>query len=372
MPAVHRILDANANRAREALRVMEEAARFLLDDAELSRRAKTLRHDLRAALVAVPGIELHRDTPGDVGTAIKTTAEATRADAAAVITAAGKRLTEALRALEEYGKLLPRWSPLPPGAGGGAAPPGEGAAGSPRADFPQQIEHIRYLTYDLEHRLHRALATGVARQWRVCVLLTESLCRLPWREVLRQSVDAGADCVQVREKEMDAAPLLARVCEVVAECRPRGVSVIVNDRPDVALLAGADGVHVGQTDLPVREVRKLVGRQLLVGVSTAKLEHVAAAVAEGADYVGAGPMFATSTKNKTEIVGPTYLRALVRKYPTLPHLAIAGVGVGNVAELVAAGGRGVAVSSAVCGAERPGEVVAALVAAVGRDVKPQA
>src|SRR5215510_5818105 len=110
MPSVLRILDANANRAREALRVMEEAARFILDDAELCALIKGIRHELAAALAGVPGLpgglEANRDTPGDVGTAIKGASEMRRDSVAGVAIAAGKRLSEALRAIEEYAKTL--------------------------------------------------------------------------------------------------------------------------------------------------------------------------------------------------------------------------------------------------------------------------
>ncbi|MEE9213119.1 MAG: hypothetical protein V3U29_10750, partial [Phycisphaeraceae bacterium] len=102
MPPVLRILDANANRAREALRVMEEAARFVLDDAALTKSIKELRHDLAAAVAQIPGLQASRDTPGDVGTTIKTDREFTRESVADVAIAAGKRLSEALRTIEEY------------------------------------------------------------------------------------------------------------------------------------------------------------------------------------------------------------------------------------------------------------------------------
>lgn len=332
MPDVKRILDANANRAREALRVMEEAARFLLNDEELTAGLKALRHELAEAVGRVAGVEWARDTPGDVGTTVKTPRELERASAAEVAIAAGKRLSEALRALEEYGKTV------------------DGA-------FAGRIEALRYRGYDLEQRLIVAMGTGRRQQWRVCVVVSECLCpEGDWRRVVRGAIDGGADCVQLREKSLEAGALLERAREVVAMCRPAGVSVIVNDRPDVALLSGADGVHLGQGDLPCREARRLVGRQLLIGVSTSNLDEAKQAQREGADYCGVGPMFATTTKEKKVIAGPAYLREYVA-WGGLPHLAIGGVGLGNVDELVRAGGRGVAVSSAVCGAEDPGGVV---------------
>ncbi len=369
MPSVLRILDANANRAREALRVREEAARFLLNDEALSRDLKSLRHDLAGTLGAVAGLEANRDTPGDVGTSIKTAAESSRDTVGDVVIAAGKRLSEALRAIEEYGKTLGDSV----GSGGTGGSGGSGGTGG-AAGFAARIERLRYAGYDIEQRLNFALGSGRARQWRLCVLLTESLCtHHPWREVLRMALSAGADCIQLREKNFDSGRLLERAREVVETVSKQtgnnpaacGLAigraiVVINDRPDIALLSGADGVHVGQTDLSCRDVRKLVGRQLLVGVSTANLEQAKRAKLDGADYCGVGPMFPTTTKQKDVIVGPAYLTQYLdwcAQSTGLPHLAIAGINEHNLAELVAAGVRGVAVSSAVCSAKDPAAVV---------------
>jgi thiamine-phosphate pyrophosphorylase len=347
MPSVLRILDANANRAREALRVMEDAARFLLDDADLTAALKDLRHDLAAALARIPGgVEISRDTPGDVGVAIKAPSELTRGSVAEVALAAGKRLSEALRVLEEFGKTLPA----------------AGAEGS--GSFAAVIESLRYRGYEVERRLNQALAAGrPGRQWRLCVLVSAELCpQGDWLGVAGAALAGGADALQLREKALDAGELLARARQLVSLCRRHGASLIVNDRPDVALLAGADGVHLGQTDLPCRAARQLVGRQLLLGVSTSTLAQARQAAADGADYCGVGPMFPTTTKHKDVIVGPAYLRAFVANFPALPHLAIGGIHAGNLGALVAAGARGVAVSSAVCAAPDPQAAAAELLA----------
>jgi len=344
MSAVLRILDANANRAREALRVMEEAARFLLDEQALTETAKSLRHDLAAALASVPGLEAARDTPGDVGTAITAESEVARASTGEVVTTAGKRLSEALRAMEEYAKTLP------------AVEAGE-------TPLAATLERLRYRGYDLEHRLTLALGSGRARQWRLCVLLSEALCaHWDWLTVARECLEAGADCLQLREKELEAGPLLERARALVELAHPAGASVIINDRPDVALLSGADGLHLGQQDLPPDEARRLVGQQLLLGLSTANLDHARRALAGGADYCGVGPMFATRTKDKEHLAGPEYLRAY-RQWDRLPHLAIGGITPENAPQLVAAGACGLAVSGCVCGAERPAEVVNRLLSA---------
>lgn len=342
MPNVLRILDVNANRAREALRVMEEAARFLLDDSALTEAIKSLRHDLSHALARLPALEANRDTPGDVGTAIKTPAELRRESPVQVALAAGKRLSESLRAIEEYAKSLP----------------------APGCDIAPLAEALRYRGYDLEQRLLRAMGSGVARQWRLCVLISAELCPGgDWLGVAHACVEAGADCLQLREKNLDAGELLARTRTLVELCRPRGVSLIINDRPDVALLGGADGVHLGQTDLPCAEARRLVGRQLLIGVSTSRLEEAKQAKLDGADYCGVGPMFATSTKRKDRIAGPAYLREFTA-WGGLPHLAIGGIIPQRIAELIPAGLRGVATSSAVCASRDPAGAVRAFLNAL--------
>ncbi|MHC5003941.1 MAG: thiamine phosphate synthase [Planctomycetota bacterium] len=329
-----RLMDANANRAREALRVMEDAARFLLDDEPLTARLKGLRHELRAVLDRFPPgwMEASRDTPADVGTGVATPAERERAGIADVVVAAGKRLGEALRTLEEAAKTVDP----------------DAAAG---------LEALRYRAYDVEAGLQRRLGSGRARQWRVCLLLTESLCRRPWPEVLAAALAAGVDCIQVREKAMAGGALAARVGAVIEAARPAGAAVIVNDRPDVALAAGADGVHLGQDDLSVADVRRLAGRSLLVGVSTHDPAEAAAAVAAGADYCGVGAMFATRLKPARAPSGAAYLRHFLDAHPGVPHLAIGGITADNAASLVEAGARGLAVSSAVCGADDPAAVV---------------
>lgn len=345
MDALLRMLDANANRAREGLRVMEDIARFGRNDAELASAIKGVRHAVTDAVagMGVSMLALHasRDTPGDVGTGTKTHAELTRGGLPAIAAAAGGRATEALRVIGEAAKALG-----PTAARAGAA-----------------IEALRYQTYELNRRLLLALGTGRGVQWRLCVLLTESLCRRPWLEVARLGIEGGADCLQLREKGLGDAELLSRAKALLALSRTAtgGCAVIVNDRVDVALLAGADGVHLGQGDMRVQDARSIAGDRLLVGVSTHDLSEAEGAWRDGADYLGVGAMFATSTKARATS-GPAYLREVLadERLRAMPHLAIGGISPDNVGELVAAGVRGVAVSGAVCGAADPAAVCRSL------------
>jgi len=349
-PSVARLIDANANRAREAFRVLEDIARFALDDASLAADCKHARHQLAAALAALdPGLLLaSRDTPGDVGREISTKEEATRASLPHVAAAAAARLTEALRALEEATKLTT------------SGPVGQASGLS---TLPTRIEALRYRAYDLDRRLRLALGTGRAPQWRLCVLLTESLCtHHAWEHVARLAIEGGADALQLREKELPNRELLRRARRLVEIAASRA-AVIVNDRPDLALLAGAHGVHLGQGDMAIADARRIAGFQLLIGASSENLHQAREAARAGADNIALGPMFPTTTKDKSRIAGPGYLRDFLADpgLSTRPHLAIGGVTPDNVAELAALGCRGVAVSSAACSAPDPAAVCARIV-----------
>ncbi|MCH8822085.1 MAG: thiamine phosphate synthase [Planctomycetes bacterium] len=331
MSSLARILDANVNRAREALRVMEDAARFVLEDLQLTAAIKQLRHDFAQALKQLENLEHNRDTPNDVGTQISSDAELKRDSISHVVIAAGKRLSEALRSIEEYGKIVD-------------------------VNFACAIEKLRYRGYDLEKQLNRMFGCGAIRQWRLCVILSENLCGdRNWRDVAKLICDAEPDCIQLREKNISDEDLLDRAKTLVAMASQQ-TTIIINDRPDIALLSGAHGVHLGQGDLPCAEARKLVGRQLIIGVSTSTIKEAEQARHDGADYCGVGPMFPSTTKHKDTIVGPEYL-AQYLKWNKLPHLAIGGINVNNIQELVEVGVKGVAVSSAICTATEPQKAI---------------
>jgi len=333
------MIDANLNRAREALRTLEDVARFGWNDAAIAREAKELRHALQSAVAALPADRLAtaRDVAGDVGVSLETPTEYARADLSSVAVAAGKRLTEALRAVEEAVKTVD-------------------------ARVARAVEAVRYRAYALDARAISRAALGDLRQWRLCVLVTRAICRLPWDEVVSRAVDGGADAIQVREKDMPARELVAHARAVRTICAPRGVAVIVNDRLDVALAAEADGVHLGADDLPIREARRIAGAALRIGASTHSLAEARAAIEAGADHCGVGAMYESGLKPGLAPSGEAYLRAFMAEFPQVPHLAIGGIAPGRVTALAHAGCRGVAVSSAICGAEDPAAVARAIVA----------
>ena len=287
--ATLRIIDANLNRAREALRVMEEYARLGLDDAGLSAVIKQARHALAQTVLdleggATPGGSLiaHRDIVGDVGCEVSTPSEYERSGEYDVAVAAGKRLSEALRVIEEYGKTIDR-------------------------DFAAAIERLRYRGYELQRRLELTAASH--RRFgnvRLYVLLTESLCSGDWFTTAEAALAGGAHCLQLREKELPDRELLDRAKRLVTLCRQHNALLIVNDRPDIAVL------------------------------SKHTPEQLAAAAEAVPDYIAVGPMFPTSTKPQDYIAGPQALAA-ARRSTSLPLVAVGGIEAENAREVLSAG-----------------------------------
>lgn len=323
-----RILDANFNRAREGLRVVEEFARFAADDARLAESVKRMRHELADAarrLDPAGTMIESRDTAGDVGAALHTDSESRRGSPADVATAAAKRVGEALRVLCEYAKLTD------PAVAAG-------------------LDALRYRFYDWEKWLAGAADRRRIARARVYLLLTADCCRGgDWQAATRAAIDGGVDVIQLREKNLDGGELLNRAGWLAETCRSAGVLSVINDRPDIARLAGADGVHVGRSDLPVSAVRGIIRPTQFVGVSTHAMDQLDEAIAVGPDYVAMGPMFATTTKPDYAVAGPEYAAAALPRLAAagLPHVAVGGVSLDNVAQLVERGVRCVAVCSAI-------------------------
>jgi thiamine-phosphate pyrophosphorylase len=341
-----RVLDAAANRAREGLRVVEDFVRFTLDDVHLSRRLKELRHQLSSVMAGLDTGSLiqSRDTLGDVGTGISTRQELSRASLLDVAKAGLKRAQEAARTLEEFSKVI--------------AKPVE----QDQVPLPEQFARIRYGLYTLEKAVLTAVDSSRRFQDRsLYLLLTVGLCRLDWETVLRESIVGGVGIVQVREKSMSDRELLSHVRRVREITRETDTLLIMNDRPDLAVLGQCDGIHVGQDELSVHDVRKIVGPDRLVGVSTHSIEQARQAVLDGASYLGVGPVFPSQTKNFEEFAGLEFVRQ-VGEEVSLPAFPIGGIELGNLEQVVGVGATRIAVSGEICRAEDPRAAAAGLAA----------
>lgn len=356
---VWRVIDANLNRAREGLRVLEDFARFLSNDEQASLELKALRHELVAAerLLMQSSREsmtlAHRDTVSDVGTSLSTQGERIRGSLADVVVSNCRRVQESLRSLEEFGKLL-------------------------SGEFASVIKQLRYRTYTAEKSLRTivtmaqnpdlATADGTSptahrddrlsrlQRASVYVLITESLCRLPWRTVVEECLVGGADVLQLREKSLNDRELLRRSQWLRDACRSSDALFIVNDRADLAVASLADGVHVGQDELPVNDARRTLQPGQLVGLSTHNIAQATQAVPDGADYLGIGPVFPSRTKTFESYPGLTFVRAAASSV-SAPWFAIGGVTSETLNDLMEAGATRVAVTSAVISSDEPQRVV---------------
>ncbi len=339
--AVARILDANLDRAREGLRVLEEWFRFGLEEGKLSAECKAMRQAL-ARWHSDP-LRLARDTPADPGTQISHPQEEQRRDLGHLLQANCSRVQEALRVLEEYGKLAESSHWVAPG-------------------LAKLAKDMRYRLYVLESEL----LGGSLRQRLLAAHLYLVTSPVPhWLEVVEKSLRGGVTLVQYRRKNLPDREMLWDLKQLRQLCDRYQALMLVNDRVDLALISQADGVHLGQTDLPVAEARQLLGSQRLIGLSTTNAEELAQALKSGVDYIGVGPVYATPTKAEKPPAGLEYVRLAAEK-AHLPWFAIGGIDPHNLPEVLRAGASRVAVVRALMEAADPTQTARAMLAELQR------
>lgn len=330
---IWRMIDASANRGSEALRVLEDVLRFGLDDEHLTRAAKDLRHDLAGAL-SRHGLWRRtgaRDVLGDVGVGVEAEAVLARAGLADLVAANAARAAQALRSLQESAAVV-------------------------ASDAVAGFESLRYRVYTLERAALAAVRAcdrldGVS----MCVLVDGGRDADSFARLVTSLVDAGVRMIQVRDKSLPVPVLVERVRLAVALAGDRGAGdalVVVNDRPDVAVAAGAGGVHLGADDLPLDLVRRVTGPATIVGATAHDVAEARAAVDRGADYLGIGPCFPSATKAFASHAPRDFL-AEVAATIALPAFAIGGVTLDRLDELLAVGLRRVAVAAAITRAPDP-------------------
>lgn len=185
-------------------------------------------------------------------------------------------------------------------------------------------------------------------------------------DIVREAVAGGATCVQLREKSCGTREFLEEARAVLDVVRPLGVPLIINDRVDIALAVGAEGVHLGQRDMAIADARRLGPPSWIIGVSAESVEDAICAEKEGADYIGVSPVFATPTK--TDTASPLGLEGLraIRAAVRIPLVAIGGIHAGNAREVIRAGADGLAVVSAIVSADSPREAAEQLRAEISK------
>ena len=335
--SVYRILDASINRASEGLRVVEDFVRMSLNDAHLTERLKQLRHGVIQATSRLDSQLLiaARDTQSDVGTLVQTKSEYNRSTESGIVQANMSRLQQSLRTLEEYSKTISN-------------------------DTAKQIEQLRYSTYTIEKAIVTTMMScQKLADARVYVLIDARENIESFSKLVQQLISAGTDLIQLRDKRLSDREMLGfgrRLTELTRDSKTRW---IMNDRADLALAARADGVHLGQTDLPVAEVRRMMGANRLIGVSTHNIEQAHSAVMDGANYIGVGPVFASNTKSFDEFPGMELVRHVGREIQ-LPAFAIGGIVPDKVSQIVRNGLHRIAVKGCVLSHQDPAAAVVEL------------
>jgi len=330
---VARLIDANLDRAREGLRVIEDWCRFGLDREDLVVPLKDWRQQL--GLLHADLYRQARSTATDTAAGLSHPAQQTRTDSRQVVKANASRVQEALRVIEEFARTTD-------------------------APLAATAATVRYALYDHEVRILEACDHNHRRQQlegaRLC-LITDPGPDDDSNAMLKRveaALQAGVTLVQYRRKQGDDRLRLQEARQLAELCRSHQALFIVNDRIDLAVLVNADGVHLGQDDLPHAEARELLGSDKLIGRSTHRLEHLTKAQDDGADYVGVGPVYATRTKAERTPAGLEWVRK-ANAAATVPWFAIGGIDASRIAEVRAAGASRVAVVSAIMAADDPAE-----------------
>jgi len=321
--AAWRAIDANLNRAAEAARVIEDVVRFGFSDVGLTEQAKGLRVRIAEHSDRIPRAArlAPRDVAGDVGPTASLELPSERLDLYDLLAANGSRLAQALRSLEEFCKLVDSTTAL-------------------------DWERLRYDAYAFLQAAWHTWHSREALSWaRIYVLVDGGTNSDVLARNAQRLIDAGVDLIQLRDKTLDDRQLVERGNILTQLTQGRPTRWIMNDRPDLAVLAGAAGVHLGQDDVSVADARRIVGPHRWIGVSTHSLPQAERAVRDGADYIGVGPTFASRTKSFDSVMGLDLLRDVARRV-TLPAFAIGGIDGDNVDQVVACGFGRVALSAA--------------------------
>jgi thiamine-phosphate pyrophosphorylase len=329
---VLRIVDANLNRIGEGLRILEDIARFTLNDLEISEQLKILRHDLLPKNRTVQKRLLSaRKAEEDVGAFLDVESEAERTDVVSLVSANSRRVQQSLRVLEEVAKIYGEEYGL---------------------DW-DKFKHARFNLYMLEQKIvlkllrqhKKAKVSGL-----YVIIDAEALKGRNEVEVARQAIQGGAKMLQLRDKVRPKGMLVPLAQELKKVCAQSDALFIVNDYLDVAIASDADGLHIGQEDLPFAEARKMLPADKIIGCSSATLDEALQAERQGADYIAVGSIYPTPTKPGTRLAGLKILRRVKQKV-SVPVVAIGGINEDNIAEVIRAGADAVAVISAVLSAD---------------------
>jgi len=313
MNTYQQILDVNANRLREGIRVIEDISRFILEDEEVTLELKSWRHKIRS-LNEYIRIESRRSEE-DIGRKISTESELSRKGLRELFTASFKRIQEALRVLEETLKLYD-------------------------TSLSKDFKEIRFSSYDLEKDLLIKLSPYFRKpppdDFIYLILSIDHIGERSALDIAKPALDGGVRGVQLRAKNINDKEVIGIALNLSEICTAFDAMFIINDRPDIAVIVDAGGVHLGQDDMKPEDARKIIGPDKIIGLSCHNLEQVRNVDWSYVDYAGFGPIFPTLTKeNPDPVVGTELLREVIGYGK--PIVAIGGISQENLNQVVDAG-----------------------------------
>lgn len=326
MKEMNRLLDANINRVSEGIRVVEDVARFMYNQKEFSKELREKRHYLRKLFIQKDNNFLNsRDTKKDVGIEITKASQLDKkSNIKNIVVGNFKRIQEGLRSIEEISKISCDYC------------------------ISKEVEALRYSFYNLEKEFMGSLKPQIPLGLYGITAENFSKGRSNY-EVVTEMIKSGIKIVQYREKFKSLREKLEEAKILCELCKKNNVLFIVNDHVDIALMVDADGVHVGQEDMHVNEIRKILGSNKIIGLSTHSVEDADKALLQDVDYIGVGPIFPTTTKDRVA-VGIEYMK-YVEKNIDLPYIAIGGIKESNLLQIVEKGAKRIALVSEIVGAD---------------------
>lgn len=327
-----RTLDANINRLREGLRVIEDILRYEYNAENFIKDIKTLRHKL--AKVDKPTFIKrikYRDSVNDEGYNNKGENESVRENTLDLLRANFLRAQEASRVLEEVLKKE-----------------------FVENNYSELLKEIRYSLYEIEKRVFISFEKIMSKNLDLSLYLVTSgdLNNNPLQEIVEKAIKGGVTCVQLREKYLEDKDIIETGHKVKEVCRKYNVPFIVDDRVDICLALDADGVHLGQTDLPVNIARDILGNDKLIGFSTNSIELVKEANNLPVDYIGFGSIYKTPTKESYKEVGLDIIKE-VNKISEKPIAFIGGITLDTFKDVKKAGAKNICVVRAIMSSENP-------------------
>ncbi len=315
-----RLIDANLDRAKEGLRVVEDWCRFHLNNIEIIVTLKDWRQRLGA--LHVSKYKFARDTYSDKGLGLTHPAQTKRKKSEEIVSANCARVQEALRVIEEFSRES---DPL----------------------LSNTSQEIRYGLYAVEIKI---LKSSIYLE-RLSILNSCNLCLITsphkkLNQIVKNALEEGVTMIQYRNKELPDLHKLKEARELCQICKEFNALFIINDRLDIAMAVNADGVHLGQDDMPTSLAREIVGEDVLIGRSTHSFDQIKVASDEDCDYLGIGPIYATETKPNSQSLGVDYLKE-VANLTTLPWFAIGGINASNLHEIKSTTTKRIAVIGAI-------------------------